>query len=118
MVKQQSLEARLTTVAQEAIRQLLSEKGEQQTLSLTEMEALVGRVEMRLRQGLMQALVEDTPRQGLSECPQCGGAVRYNGVKAKQVVTVRGEVRVARDYYHCPACQAGFFPPRPEVGRE
>jgi uncharacterized protein with PIN domain len=118
MVGQESLEARLTTVAQAAIRQLLSEKGEQQTLSLTEMEALVGRVELRLRQDLMQALVEDAPRPRLSECPQCGGAVRYKGVKAKQVVTVRGEVRVERDYYYCRACQAGFFPPRPDVGRE
>jgi len=43
-------------------------------------------------------------------CPGCGAPARYAGRREKRVTSVLGELRVARAYYHCEACAAGFCP--------
>ena len=106
------LEARLLKQAQVAIHKLLEEKGERRDLSMSEMEDLVGALEVNLRQGLMQEMVDEAQSQATGLCPSCGGKLRYKGKKPKQVVTLRGEVKVERDYYHCERCKRGYFPPR------
>jgi ribosomal protein S27AE len=45
------------------------------------------------------------------KCPECGGAMRYGGQPGKTMVSKAGEIRYQRDYYHCPGCGAGLFPP-------
>jgi len=42
-------------------------------------------------------------------CP-CGQLARYIERRSKTITTVLGPLRVSRAYYHCEACQAGFFP--------
>ena len=59
----------------------------------------------------MQELVDEAQTQGNGLCPDCGGKLRHKGKKLKRVVTVRGEVEVERDYYHCAQCGTGYFPP-------
>ncbi len=109
---QEELEIRLMKQAQTAIRKLLDEKDGRQDLSLSEMEDLVGGFENNLRQTVMQELVNEIPPQDVRVCHECGGKLRYKGKKSKRVETVRGEVEVERDYYHCVACGRGYFPPR------
>jgi uncharacterized protein with PIN domain len=106
------LEAQLVAQARTAIAKMLAQKAGRRDLSMTEMENLVGELEIDLRQTVMQALVEEGQTQEEGLCPTCGGQLRYKGKRRKQVVTVRGEVTVDRDYYVCRACSAGYFPPR------
>ena len=40
----------------------------------------------------------------------CGQAARYAGRRAKTVESVLGPLTLARAYYHCAACEAGFCP--------
>lgn len=105
------LEAQLVTQARTAIAKLLEQKAGRRNLSLSEMENLVGELEVDLRQAVMQTLVEESQTQGSGGCPECGGKLRQKGKRRKQVVTVRGEVVVERDYYVCSVCGAGYFPP-------
>lgn len=106
-----ALKTRLVAQAQAAIDKLLEEKQDRRDLSMSEMERLVGDLEVELRQALMQTLVAESQAQGPGLCPACGGKLRMKGKRAKQVVTVRGEVVVERDYYVCSACGTGYFPP-------
>ncbi len=54
------------------------------------------------------------------ECPDCGQAMVYKGQPGVTWETREAPTRIQRAYYHCPACQAGLFPPRstaePETG--
>lgn len=46
-------------------------------------------------------------------CPQCQSALQRCGQRTRAVRTRRGvAVEVQRDYYVCPACGVGVFPPR------
>lgn len=105
------LEARLLKQAENVIRRLLEQKGERRDLSISEMENLVGELEIDLRQAVMQELVDEAQPQGVGLCPECGGKLRSKGKKPRRVVTLRGEVEVERDYYRCEGCQRGYFPP-------
>ncbi|MBE7551582.1 MAG: hypothetical protein HS126_10975 [Anaerolineales bacterium] len=46
-------------------------------------------------------------------CPECGRAMRYGGQPGKKIDSKAGTISFKRDYYHCPACGAGLFPPGP-----
>ena len=51
-------------------------------------------------------------------CPECGGRVENKGKKKKTVQHREGTVEVNREYYYCPSCKQGFFPPGSEIGAE
>jgi uncharacterized protein with PIN domain len=75
-------------------------------ITLTEIEELV----LEVGEGITQVMSEvEEPRRLV--CPQCKGETVYKGKKARQVVTVTGTVRIRRNYFYCPACEQGFFPP-------
>jgi uncharacterized protein with PIN domain len=105
------LEARWLKPAQQAIRKLLEYKGGRRDLSMSEMENLVGELEIELRQAWMQEVVDEAQTQAVGLCPDCGDKLRYKGKKLKRVVTLRGEIEVERDYYRCEGCQRRYFPP-------
>ena len=48
----------------------------------------------------------------------CGQPARYAGRRAKTFLTALGPVELSRAYYHCPACNAGFFPRDRSLGLE
>jgi hypothetical protein len=48
----------------------------------------------------------------------CGQAARYAGRRPKTFQTVLGEMTLARAYYHCETCQAGFCPRDRALGLE
>lgn len=43
-------------------------------------------------------------------CPACAGPAEYQGRRAKTFVTALGEMTLERAYYHCAACESGFYP--------
>jgi len=106
------LKNRLQERAYEAIEKLLEQKAGRRDLSMSEMEDLVGEFEIEIRQSLLQEMVVDAQQARPGLCETCAGKLRYKGKKPKQVVTLRGEVRVERDYYQCETCGTGYFPPR------
>jgi hypothetical protein len=105
------LKKRLQERANEAIEKLLVQKDGRRDLSMDEMEDLVGEFELEVRQSLMQEMVADVQETAASLCETCGGKLRYKGKKPKRIVTLRGEVRLERDYYQCETCGNGYFPP-------
>jgi len=43
-------------------------------------------------------------------CPHCGASARFVNYRNKEVVSLLGEMRVARGYYHCRQCGQGHVP--------
>lgn len=43
-------------------------------------------------------------------CVKCAGSARYAGRRNKTFTSVLGELNLARAYYSCAACEAGFCP--------
>jgi hypothetical protein len=43
-------------------------------------------------------------------CQQCGEAARFVSYRDKDLISLLGEIRVARGYYHCSSCGQGQFP--------
>ena len=73
------------------------------------------------REALMKPLVEELVNEaGEIEvdvcCPECGERAQNKGKKKKVIQHREGAVEVNREYYYCPLCQQGFFPPGPESG--
>ena len=62
-------------------------------------------------------LVEAAALAGADEappppCPECGGAMTWDGARTRRLTTTHGEaVALTRRYARCPACGAGLFPP-------
>ena len=101
------LESCLLKRAEKAIHNLLEQKGERRDLSISEMEDLVGELEIDLRQTLMQELVEEADGAAVGLCEACGGKLRTKGKKSRRIVTLRGEVEArahaevcSRDVHH------------------
>ena len=46
-------------------------------------------------------------------CPECEGPLQNKGKKRREIVHREGQVQVERNYYYCPTCKRGFFPPGP-----
>lgn len=44
-------------------------------------------------------------------CPQCGGEMSGRGLRGRGVSDPEGEASIEREYYHCPPCEGGLFPP-------
>ena len=77
------------------------------------------------REAMMKALVEELVNEAGNEevevevcCPACGGEAQNKGKKKKVVQHREGAVEVNREYYYCPSCKQGFFPPGSETGTE
>jgi hypothetical protein len=43
-------------------------------------------------------------------CPQCREATEFKEYRSKTVVSLLGDLRLERGYYHCPTCRRGHFP--------
>jgi hypothetical protein len=116
-MKQAELKAKMMASAEVAIEKLLKEQealGQERTIKLSDIEEMVVRMGQAIEAEVTQAMAAE---QGQAEvkaekCPWCGQRMHYKGQKAKQVVTVSGEVSIQRAYYYCLGCRQGYFPPR------
>lgn len=105
------LKARLLAEAEASIERMLADKRMGQQMTISEIEDVIGDLEMNFRQRVLGEVMGEQETQTLS-CPECGGKLRNKGQRTKQVVTLRGETSVKRNYYQCEACGQGIFPPR------
>ncbi len=106
------LEQDLCTKAEEAIQKMLNALPDKAEITMSDMERLTGEMGQELMRGVMQSL-SDTQQNTAEEvkCEQCETLMHKRGKRKKRIVTVRGEVEVERQYYACPNCGTGIFPP-------
>jgi len=107
------LKQELLEQAQQAIEKLLNELPEANEITLGDMEQATGDMGQAIMQQTLQSLVKEK-HQALPDevlCEHCHKRMLRRGNRKKRVVTVRGEVAVERQYYVCPSCRAGRFPP-------
>ena len=108
------IEEELVEQARQAIRKLLTDLPDVDKLTLSDMEKLTGVMGQQVMQETLQKLSE-TQQHEESErvmCPTCEAKMQKRGKRKKRVLTTRGEIEVERQYYVCPVCQTGHFPPR------
>lgn len=108
----QELKERMMAEAEEIIDNLLAGAREKENLKLSDIERLVRAAGERVTKQFTQGLIEAETREEESNiCPDCRQKMRYKGQKARNLVTETGEVRLKREYYYCPVCRKGIFPP-------
>jgi hypothetical protein len=106
------LEQELRAKAEEAIRKLLDALPDKAEITMSDMEALTGELGHEVMQGTMQSLSQSQQAEPDEvRCEPCNTSMHKRGKRKKQVVTLRGEIEVERQYYVCPCCGAGTFPP-------
>ena len=80
--------------------------------SFDEIAEAVSQERKQLMGGLIGELaMEESERVFDRICPECGGRLQNKGKKRRDVLHREGEVTIERDYYYCPACKQGVFPP-------
>jgi len=100
--------ARLT----EEFRKLLEEKFPEKGSTMQRIEELTEEIGREIE----QRIEEDSTRQesrgysGSWSLCECGGMARYVRDYEKRVVTLHGERKIIRSYYHCASCGKGFCP--------
>lgn len=110
--ERERLEQKLRSKAEESIRKLLDALPDKAEITMSDMEALTGEMGHDLMQAAMQSLSESQRAEPNEvECEKCNTPMHKRGKRKKQVVTLRGEIEVERQYYVCPRCGAGTFPP-------
>lgn len=111
--ERESLEQALRGKAEAAIQKLLDALPDKAEITMSDMERLTGEMGRELMQATMQSLSQRQPVESNGvRCEACNIAMQKRGKRKKQVVTLRGEIEVERQYYVCPCCGAGTFPPR------
>lgn len=109
--KKDELKAKLLAEAEASIDKMLSDKRVSQKMTLTEIEDVIGDLEMDFRQRVLNEVVGEQENE-IPSCPDCGGKLRNKGKRTKRLVTLRGETEIERTYYQCEDCGKGIFPPR------
>lgn len=106
------LEQLLRSKAEESIRKLLEKLPDKSELTMTDIENLVGEMGHEVTQGATQAIAQrEQAEPSEMICEACQVRMQKRGKRKKQVVTKRGEIELERQYYVCPQCNAGVFPP-------
>lgn len=108
--KKDELKAKLLAEAEASIDQMLSDERMSAKMSLSEIEDVIGSLEMDFRQRVLREVMGEQENQ-VTKCPDCGGKLRNKGKYSKRLVTLRGETELERHYYRCDTCGKGIFPP-------
>jgi len=107
------IEEELVEQARQAIRKMLSDLPDATEITLSDMEQRTGEMGKTVMQGTIQKL-SNTQRNEFSEavtCEPCQVKMQKRGKRKKRVLTARGEIEIERQYYVCPVCKSGHFPP-------
>jgi hypothetical protein len=103
----------------EAIFEAAWARGEEEGLSLSQIEETVNELKFELTGLLVESMVEIQARRQKGpgpKCASCGGEMYSKGKKRRRVVTSQGEIEVERTYQYCDACRSGLFPPGQATG--
>jgi len=111
--EREELEKQLRAKAEDAIGKLLAKLPDKSELTMTAMEQLIGDMGHEVMQGAMQEIAQ-TEQVEPSEliCEACEVRMQKRGKRKKRVLSKRGEIELERQYYVCPQCGVGVFPPR------
>jgi hypothetical protein len=112
MAQNPDREALIEAVLTELRRQLETELPAD-TATLDEIEAAVTRIGGKLRRDLQEQIVQRRshgPRDNRAACPVCGHLARFRDTASRQLTTCHGELTLARPFYYCSGCRAGFAP--------
>ena len=105
---------RLMKQAESMIDELLDWSDSTPEPNLSQIEGYVLELRKRFSEEMAREVIEAQeakyPVPG-PPCPGCGQEMRYKGQKEIELRTWVGDVKIERGYYHCAACQEGFFPP-------
>jgi hypothetical protein len=104
------VDAALAQLREQMLREL--SEGTATHGTLDQIEDAVARLGDEFRRRLQEQIIAERtrhPRENTLPCP-CGGQARYHLTRERVLVTRHGELRLARPYYHCPACHHGFTP--------
>jgi len=109
----EQLKQELLEQAEKAIEKMLKELPEADEITLAGLEQATGDMGRAIMQQTLQSLMKVKQRTRPDEvwCEHCHERMSRRGQRKKRVVTVRGEVEAERQYYVCPSCGAGRFPP-------
>lgn len=108
----EELEKQLRAKAEEAIRNLLEALPDKADLTMGAMERLIGEMGQAIMRETMQGVAQHEQEEPWHVmCEACQVAMHKRGKRKKRVVTKRGEIELERQYYVCPQCGRGFFPP-------
>jgi YgiT-type zinc finger domain-containing protein len=109
----EELEKQLRAKAEEAIGKLLEKLPNKSELTMTDIENLVGEMGHEVTQSATEAIAQrEQSEPSEMICEACQVRMRKRGKRKKRVVTKRGEIELERQYYVCPQCGEGVFPPR------
>jgi hypothetical protein len=99
---------------EQAVERVLDWQDDHPTFRLEELEGFVLQLRREFGATIAEAVIGqlDNRRQVKGPpCPARGGVMVNKGLKRKELETRVGEVSIEREYYHCPACAGGVFPP-------
>jgi len=113
-VRQRMEETREQRIARltEEFRKSLEEKFPEKGSTMQRIEELTEEIGCEIE----QRIEEDATRQesrgycGSWSMCECGGMARYVRDYEKRVITLHGERKIVRSYYHCGDCGKGFCP--------
>ena len=93
-------------------RKLLEEKFPDKGSTMQRIEELTEEIGREIEQRIEEDATKQECRGYLGSWSQCscGGRARYVLDYEKRVVTLHGERKIARSYYHCSSCGRGFCP--------
>lgn len=108
--------ATLMKEAESVIDELLDGQEKTERPNFNQIEEQVLKLREKLsRQMVSVSLSKETATDStpVVTCPKCGRRMHYKGKKENRVSSWVGDIKYERSYYHCEACQQGFFPPGP-----
>lgn len=100
--------ARLT----EEFRKLLEEKFPEKGSTMQRIEELTEEIGREIEQRIEEDATKQEGRGyvgSFCEC-ECGGKARYVRDYEKRVISLHGDRKITRSYYHCGTCGKGFCP--------
>jgi len=112
--KPEELKAEFLAEAEGLFDELMEWDEQTPKVTLTQIEEVVLKMRKRLGEQMVRAVIErqeDRQPAQKQACPECGGEMIDKGQKGTRVESMVGEVKLERNYYYCPRCQAGDFPP-------
>jgi len=111
--KHEELEQELLEHAKQAIKAMLADLPDKKTITLSDMENATGKLGQSLMHKAMEELVDGNNEADEEAviCPDCQVRMSRRGKRKRWVMTKRGEVEIERQYYVCPVCGNGHFPP-------
>jgi uncharacterized protein with PIN domain len=107
-------QAELQSKATELINRLLDWTDQTDQPDLTQIEDEVLALRAELGESMLQTIIaaqEAEQPTVVPSCPQCRQPLEDKGRRPHQTISRVGEVTLSREYYYCPTCQRGFFPP-------